>query len=535
MNPILYRLILLVVFFLPASCAPAPKRAPTPTATERPQVTYASQVTLAPKKPTESQPTEVSTPIPTLTKMPLPSITWTPLPTPTSDLEGLLPSAEQLCSDAYGQSLENDFVSLAKMPALGLMLLNAEGDGNWTRMESLPFVLASSAAEVQSLICIREYKYSIGFYDDGTTPAYRKNWDVSLVRMSDGVNLGGTYLNGGDPPGVTYPGIPGVGTPPHTKFMAWLVEEMEFPFPIFVPEDGSSVQRAVFSPAGDKLLTYSTQDWLTQGELTDFLKTWDLTTGEELSSAELGNLGAVVFSKNAEKLYTYETHKVISYDIATGRFTDFLENTGEIFNLGGLAIAPDSKLLAVVEPGGILLLDTSTGEIVRRISTRQNMVGLAFSPDGLTLASADDSVELWDVALGAKVGILAGHTRDAPALAFSPDGSILASGSDDATIMIWEAATGRLISTLTSQQVEVKQLAFSPDGKILASVGLNYDYAAEIGYGDDIVLWDALTWQKLFVLDGHNSISDVFFSPDGLTLASVGDGFVRFWDMALLP
>jgi len=65
--------------------------------------------------------------------------------------------------------------------------------------------------------------------------------------------------------------------------------------------------------------------------------------------------------------------------------------------------------------------------------------------------------------------ILTGHTSYVLSVAFSPDGLTLASGSHDNTIKLWEVPTGRLLRTLTEHTNYVSSVAFSPYGLTLAS------------------------------------------------------------------
>ena len=74
------------------------------------------------------------------------------------------------------------------------------------------------------------------------------------------------------------------------------------------------------------------------------------------------------------------------------------------------------------------------------------MRGVAFSPDGGTLASASDdkTVILWDAKTRTRLGApLAGHTDAVNSVAFSPDGGTLASASHDKTVILWDAKTRR--------------------------------------------------------------------------------------------
>jgi WD40 repeat protein len=70
------------------------------------------------------------------------------------------------------------------------------------------------------------------------------------------------------------------------------------------------------------------------------------------------------------------------------------------------------------------------------------VLGLAFSADGLTLASAgqDRTIRLWDPVTAQELLTLKGHEAPVQAVAFSPDSTILATGSHDGAIKLWRAA-----------------------------------------------------------------------------------------------
>jgi WD40 repeat protein len=151
---------------------------------------------------------------------------------------------------------------------------------------------------------------------------------------------------------------------------------------------------------------------------------------------------------------------------------------------------------------------------------------VAFSADGQRLASGsnDETVKIWDVATGACVQTLEGHSGWVHSVAFSADGQRLASGSDDMTAKIWDAATGACLQTLEGHGDRVSSVAFSADGQRLAS-----------GSNDETVkIWDAATGACVHTLEGHGHlVNSVAFSADGQRLASACEGkTVKIWDAA---
>ncbi|MGH3971585.1 MAG: WD40 repeat domain-containing protein, partial [Mycobacterium sp.] len=171
------------------------------------------------------------------------------------------------------------------------------------------------------------------------------------------------------------------------------------------------------------------------------------------------------------------------------------------------------------------------------IPTPAPMSGVAFSPDGHTLASGStDTIRLWnltDPAHPRPLGQpLTGHTGAVTSVAFSPDGHTLASASFDDTVRLWNltdpAHPTPLGQPLTGHTDMVNSVAFSPDGHTLASGSTDLT----------IRLWNltdpAHPTPLGQPLTGHTgAVETVAFSPDGHTLASGSDDhIVRLWNVS---
>ena len=154
------------------------------------------------------------------------------------------------------------------------------------------------------------------------------------------------------------------------------------------------------------------------------------------------------------------------------------------------------------------------------LSHRSAVWGIAFSPDGQTIASTDgdNTVKLWSRD-GKELVTLKGHNKAVWGIAFSPDGQTIASASGDNTVKLWNR-DGTLLRTLQGHKAAVYGIAFSPDGQTIASAS-----------GDNTVKLWSREGTLLKTFKGHKAaVWGVTFSPDGQTLASAGwDKMVKLW------
>src|SRR5262249_52342881 len=128
-----------------------------------------------------------------------------------------------------------------------------------------------------------------------------------------------------------------------------------------------------------------------------------------------------------------------------------------------------------------------------------NVVGVAFSPDGKTVLSSsrDKTIRFWDFATGKQSQIIR-HTEAFGPIACSPDGKTLAALSDrDRVVILYDPETQKEKARLVGFANRVFSLAFSPDGQVLAT--------KEEG-AREVTLWDVARGERRRSLKGHTDV-----------------------------
>jgi WD40 repeat protein len=206
---------------------------------------------------------------------------------------------------------------------------------------------------------------------------------------------------------------------------------------------------------------------------------WDATNGREVATLTLP--GAVAFlsvawSRDRGLLAVGESAqgRIVVVDRAWREIAT-LEDPG--FEIVDLAFSPGGDLLAAatmsqdrvdLEASTVKIWDWRRHELVREI--RAIAQGVAFDDDGrLATGGWGGLGEVWDVASGERVAMLAGHAGTILDITFARDGSRVATAGFDGTVRLWEPDTGRQELVLLGHQAAVFEARFSPDGTRLAS------------------------------------------------------------------
>src|SRR5262249_8149432 len=139
---------------------------------------------------------------------------------------------------------------------------------------------------------------------------------------------------------------------------------------------------------------------------------------------------------------------------------------------GRPAFSPDGRLLATVSNEGVRVADFPHAKkaVVLPEGARN---GLAFSPDGRTLACGDaKSIALWEVKARRPRGRITPSSEDCTALRFSPDGHTLA-WAENERVVLWDLVRDRPLHTFRGHAGNVTDLRFTPDGRALISAGVD--------------------------------------------------------------
>ncbi|MBN2084009.1 MAG: PD40 domain-containing protein [Anaerolineales bacterium] len=364
--------------------------------------------------------------------------------------------------------------------------------------------------------------------------------------------------------------VMGIAVSPDSKVLAMIDESRGVM--LFDIASGSEMRtipdsRSTTSATSGSFLAFSPDSATLAVILGEVVKLYRVSDGEELNTLvpKTGGMSShfgassVAFSKDGSKLF------VGGMGIAVINITDGKQEQVFGEDTRCMALSPDGNLLVTAgtfnnQP--VTVWDAATGSPLRTLDEPGDAAvdigisSMAFSPDSrvLATASADVTIKLWDVATGALLQTLVGHTTAVSALGFSPDGRTLASGTkeegDQAGVRLWTISSGPAQPTATRSTASVERptpiplsarailpenapsmkkrsalevsesgsLAWSPDGSRLVVGGRKLQFFRVPGLTESSAL--------------SSEIAGLAISPNGRILAAAGYSGVRLIDMA---
>jgi WD40 repeat protein len=245
-----------------------------------------------------------------------------------------------------------------------------------------------------------------------------------------------------------------------------------------------TVSSLAFSPDGRQLVAC-------RGEHPTVVRVWDWRQDKILFEYDgMSMVQCAIFSPDGKDLAVagynwngpWERRNAIRrFNLETGGQRRVL--LGHDQQVGFLDYSPDGRLLASgAADRQTILWDLKSRQALARFTHPKIVWGIAFSPDGQTLATTGGStIKLIDVPKRrARRGQLRGHTDTVYGLAFAADSRTLASVGGDGTVRLWDITSRKARKVLDWGLGKMHCVGFSPDG-LLAAAG------SENG---TIVVWD---------------------------------------------
>jgi hypothetical protein len=186
------------------------------------------------------------------------------------------------------------------------------------------------------------------------------------------------------------------------------------------------------------------------------------------------------------------------------------------------SLSPDEDLVAFGHSDGGVYLWNAADAAANRLGEHKDAVrAFAFSPDSVWLASADQDVQIWDLATGEPVHSYEDYPGDINSMVFDVNSASLIIGGSSPEVFFWRlgAETAR---DYAGHESEITVLALSAQGRVASG-----DAAGAVR------LWnpDNVAAGSLLIGEQSGEVHGLAFSDDGTVLIVLGQQISR-WGVA---
>jgi RNA polymerase sigma factor (sigma-70 family) len=255
------------------------------------------------------------------------------------------------------------------------------------------------------------------------------------------------------------------------------------PSPEIRPGLAADFSALTFTPDGKKLLT---------GGPDDFLRVWDVATGEELQRwpLELARPWLLALSRDGKTLAVVMNQGKAIQLLDTASGTLKLSHAGHLLPVGFCALTPEGQTAVTESHDGLLLWDVAKSRVRHRLKEQKaDIIGMQLTRNGRTLYTLDwqnKTVSVWDLSKGEERQRFPLGQEFTPsafgALALAPDGKTLAVLSATKTIRVLDTTSGRELRRWDGPEL-IRGSAFAADSRFLV-----------VWYGDlKVRIWDTTT------------------------------------------
>jgi tetratricopeptide (TPR) repeat protein len=129
----------------------------------------------------------------------------------------------------------------------------------------------------------------------------------------------------------------------------------------------------------------------------------------------------------------------------------------------------------------------------------------------LAVATAEQQIELWNLAKGRRFSSFKAHEGAVQAIALSPDKRLLASGGDDQVVKLWHLQSGNLLRPLNGHGARISAITFASNSRLLVTASPD----------GTVKRWDLVIGNHCLTVANHDApVTAIALSPDGHLLYS---------------